>query len=107
MMTAAQAEATAAALNSIPGTSVTWVKTGEKTINGVTTELGYFQITRNGAAGSTPPKGGGGGGGGKEFKNDFDKYYNQVEDINELIRLRNLLETDYNQLLEAEGTSGK
>jgi hypothetical protein len=50
--------------------------------------------------------GGGGGGGSKEFKNDFDKYYNQVEDINELIRIRNLLESDYNQLLKAEGTSG-
>ena len=109
-LTEEEALQTAAALNTIPGTSVTWVKTGEKTINGVTTELGYFQITRNGAAGSTPPKssgGGGGGGGGKEFKNDFDKYYNMVEDINELIRLRNLLETDYNQLLESENISGK
>lgn len=107
MMTAAQAETTAASLNSIPGVSVVWVKTGTATMpDGSTRETGYFQITKNGAAGSTPPKGGGGGG-GKEFKNDFDKYYNQVEDINELIRLRNLLETDYNQLLEAEGTSGK
>jgi hypothetical protein len=50
---------------------------------------------------------GGGGGGGKEFKNDFDKYYNMVEDINELTRLRNLLETDYNQLLTSEATNGK
>ena len=64
-------------------------------------------INKTGASGSGLPTKGGGGGGGKEFKNDFDKYYNQVEDINELIRLRNLLETDYNQLLEAEGTSGK
>ena len=51
--------------------------------------------------------GGGGGGSGKEFKNDFDKYYNMVEDINELERLRNLLETDYEQLLKSEAISGK
>jgi len=30
-----------------------------------------------------------------EFKMDLDKYYNMVEDINELLRLRNLLEKDY------------
>ena len=54
-----------------------------------------------------PKKTGGGGGGGKEFKNDFDKYYNMVEDINELERLRNLLETDYNQLLNSEYQTGK
>ena len=51
--------------------------------------------------------GGGGGGGGGEFENDFDKYYNMVEDINELQRLRNLLETDYKQLLDSEAASGK
>jgi hypothetical protein len=45
---------------------------------------------------SAKNSGKGGGGGKKEFKNDFDKYYNMVEDINELQRLRNLLETDYN-----------
>ena len=64
-----------------------------------------------GGAGSTAnptnKKGGGGGGGNKEFKNDFDKYYNQVEDINELERQRNLLESDYNQLLKNETKSGK
>lgn len=42
-----------------------------------------------------------------EFKMDLDKYYNIVEDINELLRLRNLLETDYNQLLKTEGKTGK
>ena len=42
-----------------------------------------------------------------EFKMDLDKYYNMVEDINELLRLRNLLETDYNQLLKVEGKTGK
>ena len=67
--------------------------------------------TYKGGAGSTVnpsnKKSGGGGGGGKEFKNDFDKYYNQVEDINELERQRNLLEKDYNQLLKAENLSGK
>jgi hypothetical protein len=30
-----------------------------------------------------------------------------VEDINELERLRNLLETDYEQLLKSEAISGK
>lgn len=51
------------------------------------------------------------GSGGKkkddEFKMDLDKYYNMVEDINELLRLRNLLETNYNQLLKTEGKTGK
>lgn len=42
-----------------------------------------------------------------EFKIDLDKYYNMVEDINELLRLRNLLEKDYNQLLKTEGKTGK
>ena len=42
-----------------------------------------------------------------EFKMDLDKYYNMVEDINELLRLRNLLEKDYNQLLKTEGKTGK
>ena len=42
-----------------------------------------------------------------EFKMDLDKYYNMVEDINELLRLRNLLETNYNQLLKTEGKTGK
>lgn len=71
---------------------------------------GYrLAISNTGAAGSGLPKksGGGGGGDNKEFKNDFDKYYNMVEDINELTRLRNLLETDYQQLLESETASGK
>lgn len=67
--------------------------------------------TYKGGAGSTAnptnKKSGGGGGGNKEFKNDFDKYYNQVEDINELERQRNLLESDYNQLLKNENKSGK
>jgi hypothetical protein len=54
-------------------------------------------------------KGSGDGSGKKddEFKMDLDKYYNMVEDINELLRLRNLLETDYNQLLKTEGKTGK
>lgn len=42
-----------------------------------------------------------------EFKMDLDKYYNMVEDINELLRLRNLLETNYNQLLKTEGKTGE
>ena len=56
-------------------------------------------------------KGKGSGSGDKkkddEFKMDLDKYYNMVEDINELLRLRNLLETNYNQLLKIEGKTGK
>ena len=42
-----------------------------------------------------------------EFKMDLDKYYNMVEDINELLRLRELLEKNYNQLLKQEGKTGK
>lgn len=73
--------------------------------------LGYRLVVKDTAGEAIKEKkqsgGGGGGGGGKEFKNEFDKYYNQVEDINELERLRNLLESDYNQLLKNEVKSGK
>ena len=58
------------------------------------------------------PNGGKGNGGKKKedtegAKLDLDKYYNLVEDINELLRLRNLLEKDYEQLLKNEGKTGK
>ena len=79
-------------------------------INEITGQPGYRLKTAGlsgAAAGGGSKKGGGGGGGKKEFKNDFDKYYNMVEDINELERLRNLLESDYNQLLAARVKSGK
>ena len=68
---------------------------------------GSHAKAKAGGSGINSNKSGGGGGGGKEFKNDFDKYYNQVEDINEHERQRNLLEKDYNQLLKAENLSGK
>ena len=70
----------------------------------------------NGLPGSWNPNGGrnkkkdsgdGSGNNDDEFKMDLDKYYNMVEDINELLRLRNLLEKDYNQLLKTEGKTGK
>ena len=58
------------------------------------------------------PNGGKGNGDKKKedtegAKLDLDKYYNLVEDINELLRLRNLLEKDYEQLLKNEGKTGK
>lgn len=68
---------------------------------------GSHATAKTGSESLKTPSKGGGGGGGKKFKNDFDKYYNQVEDINELERQRNLLEKDYNQLLKSENKSGK
>ena len=65
----------------------------------------------NGSEGtwSPPPdeNGGSSGSGKKKSDIDLDKYYNLVEDTNELLRLRNLLETQYNRLLEGEYKSGK
>ncbi len=111
-VTEEQAAALSEYLNSIPNISAVWEPgKGVDTDNDgvVDIQTGTLKITKTGASGSGLPtkSGGGGGGGGKEFKNDFDKYYNMVEDINELTRLRNLLETDYNQLLTSEATNGK
>ena len=111
-LTQEQAAALSEYLNSIPNISAVWEPgKGIDTDNDgvVDIQTGTLKITKTGASGSGLPtkSGGGGGGGGKEFKNDFDKYYNMVEDINELTRLRNLLETDYNQLLASEATNGK
>lgn len=94
-------------ISSLNGMSAVWVIDKDNEGN----EVGGHLVVSNTGYGNynfNESKGGGGGGGGKkEFKNDFDKYYNMVEDINELERLRNLLETDYNQLLESENISGK
>ena len=104
------AEEAAAAMESL-GYSVTWEATGTivdehgqsyTNYRAVVSDNVGKAVNRNRAGG-----GGGGGGGSKEFKNDFDKYYNQVEDINELERQRNLLEKDYDQLLKSESKSGK
>lgn len=107
------AEAAAAAMEAL-GYSVTWEPDGETTMimpDGSTRSIPNYKAVVKDSAGNAVNrnKGGGGGGGGgkKEFKNDFDKYYNMVEDINELERLRNLLESDYNQLLASRAKSGK
>ena len=106
------AKAAAAAMEAL-GYSVTWEPDGETTMimpDGSTQSIpNYKAVVRNSAGEAitrNKSAGGGGGGGSKKFKNDFDKYYNQVEDINELERQRNLLEKDYNQLLKSEGKSG-
>ena len=106
------AEEAAALLQSL-GYSITWVEDGtvHDSLTGLDMATNYKVLVSDGAGNAVNRNrtagGGGGGGGKKEFKNDFDKYYNMVEDINELNRLRNLLETDYNQLLASEATNGK
>ena len=110
--TEAEAEALAEILRSL-GYTVT-LKRGELVFDEISGQpVGYnWEAVVNDTSGQAVNRnraggGGGGGGGGKEFKNDFDKYYNQVEDINELERQRNLLEKDYDQLLKSESKSGK
>ena len=105
------AEDAASVLSSL-GYTVTWVADGVvyDNINDVPIGSDYHVVVTDSAGNAVNRNrnsGGGGGGGKKEFKNDFDKYYNMVEDINELQRLRNLLETDYEQLLKSEAISGK
>jgi len=86
------------------GYTVTWEPDGETTMlmpDNTTRTIPNYRAVVSDTAGKSLNRnkgggGGGGGGGNKEFKNDFDKYYNQVEDINELERQRNLLEKDYN-----------
>lgn len=52
---------------------------------------------------------GGGGGGSSEdnrnWKNPYDKYYNAVEKLNELLRQRNKLEKEYDRLAQLSNTS--
>lgn len=99
----ASANAMMEQLNSLPTGVIYTIDTQDdgKTYKLIGEYTGFSGVSRN------TKTGGGGGGGKKEFKNDFDKYYNMVEDINELERLRNLLETDYEQLLKSEAISGK
>lgn len=53
----------------------------------------------------TPKKSGGGGGSEKKYENKHDKYYNKVQDINELLRERNKIETRYQNLLKNHSAS--
>ena len=56
-------------------------------------------------------KGGGGGGGGgskedtKTWKNPYDKFYNTTEKINELLRQRNKLESEFDRLASRNATT--
>lgn len=56
----------------------------------------------SGGAGGGGGSGGGGGGGGskKSWKNPYDELYNLTEKINEALRQRNILEEDYDRLLQ-------
>jgi TP901 family phage tail tape measure protein len=53
--------------------------------------------------------GGGGGGGSKEdtktWKNPYDKFYNTTEKINELLRQRNKLESEFDRLASRNATT--
>ena len=55
-------------------------------------------------------KGGGGGGGSKKedtktWKNPYDKFYNTTEKINELLRQRNKLESEFDRLASRNATT--
>lgn len=62
------------------------------------------------AAPETKKDGGGGGGGGskedtKTWKNPYDEYYNTTEKINELLRQRNKLESEFDRLASRNATT--
>ena len=62
------------------------------------------------AAPETKKDGGGGGGGGskedtKTWKNPYDEFYNTTEKINELLRQRNKLESEFDRLASRNATT--
>lgn len=80
-------------------------------INGSTTK--FKGSAPKVASPSTSSKGGGGGGGGggdskqdtKTWKNPYDKFYNTTEKINELLRQRNKLESEFDRLASRNATT--
>ena len=66
--------------------------------------------TSNSSAAAGNKGGGGGGGGGskqdtKTWKNPYDKFYNTTEKINELLRQRNKLESEFDRLASRNATT--
>lgn len=77
-------------------------------INGSTTK---FKGSAPKVASPSTSSGGGGGGGGdskqdtKTWKNPYDKFYNTTEKINELLRQRNKLESEFDRLASRNATT--
>lgn len=67
------------------------------------------KATATTSPGSAKGGGGGGGGGSKEdtktWKNPYDKFYNTTEKINELLRQRNKLESEFDRLASRNATT--
>lgn len=80
-----------------------------KTLTSTGTGGGGVSSANQSAAKSN--KGGGGGGGGsskedtKTWKNPYDKFYNTTEKINELLRQRNKLESEFDRLASRNATT--
>lgn len=70
---------------------------------------GGVSTSNSSAAASNKGGGGGGGGGSKEdtktWKNPYDKFYNTTEKINELLRQRNKLESEFDRLASRNATT--
>ena len=70
---------------------------------------GGISTSNSSAAKSSKGGGGGGGGGSKEdtktWKNPYDKFYNTTEKINELLRQRNKLESEFDRLASRNATT--
>lgn len=70
---------------------------------------GGISTSNKSAAKSNKGGGGGGGGGSKEdtktWKNPYDKFYNTTEKINELLRQRNKLESEFDRLASRNATT--
>ena len=62
--------------------------------------LPFLDRAVSGAGGGSGGGGGGGGGSKKSWKNPYDELYNLTEKINEALRQRNILEEDYDRLLQ-------
>ena len=67
------------------------------------------KATATTSPGSAKGGGGGGGGGSKEdtktWKNPYDEFYNTTEKINELLRQRNKLESEFDRLASRNATT--
>lgn len=80
-----------------------------KTLTSTGTGGGGVSSANQSAAKSNKGGGGGGGGGSKEdtktWKNPYDKFYNTTEKINELLRQRNKLESEFDRLASRNATT--
>lgn len=80
-----------------------------KTLTSTGSGGGGVSSANQSAAKSNKGGGGGGGGGSKEdtktWKNPYDEFYNTTEKINELLRQRNKLESEFDRLASRNATT--